>query len=62
MEAAIRQDMGGATVDAGAALALAREYGVAGPAAAHLVTQAARGIMAGTAKRGEASPEGEADG
>jgi hypothetical protein len=60
VEAAIRQDMAGASVDAGAALALAGAFGVEGRAAGYLITQASRGIAAGSAKRGEASPqEGE---
>lgn len=53
--------MGGASVDAGAALALAGAYGVAPRAAGYLITQAARGIAAGAAKRGEASPEAESE-
>jgi hypothetical protein len=51
--------MSGASVDAGAALALAGAYGVDGRAAAYLITQASRGIAAGVAKRGEASLDGE---
>jgi len=49
--------MGGASVDVGGALALAGAFGVSGRAAAYLITQAARGIAAGVAKRGEAPPE-----
>ena len=51
--------MAGASVDAGAALALAAAFGVAPRTAGYLITQAARGIAAGAAKRGEASPEDE---
>lgn len=53
VEASIRQDMAGASVDAAAALALASAFGVAPRAAGYLITQAARGIAAGTAKGGE---------
>ena len=56
VEASIRQDTAGVSVDAGAALALAAAFGVAGRWAAYLITQAARGIAAGTAK----GREGEA--
>ena len=45
--------MGGASVDAGAALALAGVFGVEGRAAGYLITQAARGIATGVAKRCE---------
>lgn len=57
VEASIRQDMGGASVDAGCALALAGAFDVEARAAAFLITQASRGIAAGAAKRGEASPQ-----
>ena len=50
VEASIRQDMAGVSVDAGTALALAAAFGVEGRAAAYLITQAARGISAGVAK------------
>ena len=56
MEASIRQDMAGVSVDTGAALTLAAAFGVTGRWAAYLITQAARGIAAGTAK----GREGEA--
>lgn len=51
--------MAGASVDTGAALALAGAFGVEGRAAAYLITQASRGIAAGVSKRGEAAPDGE---
>lgn len=51
VEASVRHDMAGASVDAGAALALAGAYGVDGRAAAFLIAQAASGISAGQAKR-----------
>ena len=54
VEASIRQDMAGVSVDAAAALAMAQAFGVTGRWAAFLITQAARGISAGAAKRGEA--------
>ena len=50
VEASIRQDMAGVSVDAGAALALAAAFGVEGRWAAYLITQATRGIAAGVAK------------
>ena len=50
MEASIRQDMAGVSVDAGAALALAAAFGVEGRWAAYLITQAAGGISEGLAK------------
>ena len=50
VEASIRQDMAGVSVDAGAALALAGAFGVEGRWAAYLITQASRGIAAGIAK------------
>ena len=53
VEASIRQDMAGASVDAGAALALSSAFGVDGRCAAYLITQASRGIAAGVGKRGE---------
>ncbi|MBS7792167.1 hypothetical protein KTR66_19365 [Roseococcus sp. SDR] len=56
VEASVRHDMGGASVDAGAALALAGAFGVDGRAAAFLIAQSARGIAAGQAKR-QASAE-----
>jgi hypothetical protein len=59
VEASIRQDMAGASVDVGAALALAAAFGVEGRAAAYLIMQAARGIAVGGAKRGEISPDQE---
>lgn len=57
VEASVRQDMAGASVDVGGALAMANAYGVSGRVAAYLITQASRGIAAGVAKRGDASPE-----
>ena len=54
VEASLRQDMAGVSVDAGAALALATTFGVEGRVAAYLTTQVARGIAAGVAKRGYA--------
>ena len=59
VEASIRQEMAGASVDAGAALALAGAFGVEGRAAAYLITQAALGIVVGVAKRGKISPDQE---
>ena len=53
VEASIRQDMAGVSVDAAAALALAAAFGVEGHWAAYLITQAARGIASGVAKRHE---------
>lgn len=50
VEASIRQDMAGVSVDAAAALAVARAFGVEGRWAAFLITQAARGIATGVAK------------
>lgn len=50
VEASVRQDMAGASVDVGAALALAAAFGVQGRVAAYLITQASRGIAAGLAK------------
>lgn len=50
VDASIRQDLAGASVDAAAALALAGAYGVAPGAAAYLIAQAGRGIAAGMAK------------
>lgn len=61
VEASIRQDMAGASVDTGAALALAGAFGVDARAAAYLITQATRGIAAGTAKRNEAAPDDGGD-
>ncbi len=57
VEASIRQDMAGVSVDAGSALALASAFGVEGRTAAYLITQASRGIATGMAKRNEVSPE-----
>lgn len=56
VEASVRHDMGGASIDAGAALALAGAFGVDGRAAAYLIAQSASGIAAGQAKR-QASAE-----
>ena len=53
VEASVRQDMAGASVDVGAALALAAAFGVEGRAAAYLIMPAARGIVAGVAKHRE---------
>lgn len=50
VEASLRQDMAGVSVDAGAALALAAAFGVEGRWAAYLITQVSRGIAAGVAK------------
>lgn len=50
VEASIRQDMAGVSVDAGAALSLAAAFGVEGRWVAYLITQAARGIAAGVTK------------
>ncbi|UPY37219.1 hypothetical protein [Sediminicoccus sp. KRV36] len=49
--------MAGASVDAGAALALAAAFGVDGRAAAYLITQATRGIAAGLAKGRDAGSD-----
>lgn len=57
VEASIRQDMAGVSVDAGTALALAGAFGVKGRWVAYLVTQASRGIAAGVARRGEAGSD-----
>lgn len=57
VEASIRQDMAGVSVDTGVALALAAAFGVEGRWAAYLITQASRGIAAGISRGGEASPE-----
>ena len=53
VEASIRQDMAGVSVDAGTALSLAAAFGVEGRWAAFLITQASRGIAAGVARRHE---------
>jgi len=49
VEASIRQDMAGVSVDAAAALAVAQAFGVTGRCAAFFITQAARGIATGVA-------------
>lgn len=54
VEASVRQDMAGVSVDVGAALALAAAFGVERRAAAYLITQAARGIATSMAKGREA--------
>ena len=59
VEASVRQDMAGASVDVGAALALAAAFGVEGRAAAYLITQAALGIAVGVAKRRKILPDQE---
>ena len=61
VEASIRQDMAGVSVAAGAALALAAAFGVEGRTAAYLITQAARGIAAWVARRGEGLVDTEAE-
>ena len=53
----MRQDMAGVSVDACAALALAAAFGVEGRGAAYLITQAARGIVAGVAKGRDAGSD-----
>lgn len=53
----MQQGMGGASVDAGAALALAGAYGVTGPLAAFLIGEASRGILAGIAKSRDGGPD-----
>lgn len=53
--------MSGASVDAGAALALAGAYGVDARAAATLIAQAAHGVAAGVAKRSEGGPATDED-
>ena len=57
VEASIRQDMAGVSVDAGAALALAAAFGVQGRGAAYLITQATRGIAAGVTKGRDAGSD-----
>jgi hypothetical protein len=51
--------MAGASVDTGAALALAGAFGLEGRVAAYLITQAARGIAAGMAKGRDAGSGAE---